>query len=159
MVKKKSSIRIASIVLVLLLIFVANSFSVSYAQGSGVVINEVESNDPNGGKDWVELYNNSTEDVDISGWILSDDKGLGRLDKGKTAPFPENTIIKAGGFLVFDVDTLPYDFGLGDKDAVNLYDKNKNLVDSIAYTEHASDTLGRYPDGTGNFVDTLSTKG
>ncbi|NMA18060.1 MAG: lamin tail domain-containing protein, partial [Clostridiaceae bacterium] len=158
MVKKKSNIRIASVVLALLLIFIANSFNVSYAQGSGVVINEVESNNPNS-NDWVELYNNSTDNVDISGWILSDDKGLARLNDETTKPFPAGTIINAGEFLVFDVDAVPYKFALGKKDAVNLYDKDKKLVDSIAYTDHAPDTLGRYPDGTGNFVDTISTKG
>lgn len=159
MVKKKSNIRIALIIIALLLILIASNINVSYAHGSDVVINEVESSAPNKGKDWVELYNNSTEDVDISGWIISDDKGLARLDDGTTNPFPEGTVIKAGEFLVFDVDAAPYDFGLGKNDAVNLYDKDKNLVDSIAYTGHAPDTLGRYPDGTGNFVETLSTKG
>ncbi|HHT24064.1 MAG TPA: LPXTG cell wall anchor domain-containing protein, partial [Clostridiaceae bacterium] len=128
-------------------------------QNPKIVINEVESEDANGGKDWVELYNYSTEDVNISGWIISDDKGLARLDDGSTNPFPEATIIKAGEFLVFDVDVAPYNFGLGKNDAVNLYDQDKNLIDSMSYTGHALDTWGRVPDGTGAFVETLASKG
>lgn len=151
---KKSSVNIFSVILALVLLLSATSINVS-AQGQGVVINEVESSNP----DWIELYNHSTENVDISGWIISDDKGLTRLDDVTTKPFPEGTIIKAGEFLVFDVDAEPYNFGLGKNDAVNLYDKGKNLVDSVTYTGHAPDTLGRYPDGTGNFVQTISTKG
>ncbi|NLM19983.1 MAG: lamin tail domain-containing protein, partial [Clostridiaceae bacterium] len=82
MLIKKTKIRITSIILALVLLFSINGFNVLFAeehQEHGVVINEVESNDPGGGKDWIELYNNSTGDVDISGWIISDDKGLARL--------------------------------------------------------------------------------
>ena len=162
MLIKKTKIRITSIILALVLLFSINGFNVLFAeehQEHGVVINEVESNDPGGGKDWIELYNNSTGDVDISGWIISDDKGLARLEDHTTNPFPSNTIIKAGEFLVIDVEADPYGFGLGKNDEVNLYDKDKNLIDSMSYTGHAADTLGRIPDGTGEFVETISTKG
>ena len=119
---KKSNIRIVSALLSLALLFSGLSFNFSFAEeAKTVVINEVESSAPNKGNDWIELYNNSTSPVDISGWIISDDKGLERLGNGTTKAFPENTGIEAGGFLVFDVDAAPYNFGLGKSDAVNLY--------------------------------------
>ncbi len=157
MMVKKSMTRFASVMLIMIFLLTATSFN-TFAEGEGVVINEVESNDPEGGSDWIELYNYSAADVNISGWIISDDKGLARLDDHSTTPIPDNTVIKAGEFMVFEVGSPPYEFGLGKNDAVNLYDENKNLVDTVAYTGHAN-TLGRFPDGTGYFVETFSTKG
>lgn len=84
---------------------------------------------------------------------------MARFDDGTTTPFPENTIIKGGEFLVFDVDAAPYAFALGKNDEVNLYDKEKALVDSVSYTGHGLDTLGRVPDGQGDLVETKATKG
>lgn len=47
-----------------------------------VVINEVQSNDPGGGPDWVELANPTAEALDLSGLVLKDnkDKDSGRND-------------------------------------------------------------------------------
>lgn len=43
--------------------------------------------------DWVELHNNSSQPVDLSGYILSDNPGNDKY------VFPENTVIAAGGYL------------------------------------------------------------
>ena len=58
---------------------------------SHIVINEVESNPPgndnsNSDIEWVELYNPSSKDVDLSGWTLKDDTGKNRKD----LPFRNN---------------------------------------------------------------------
>ncbi|MCF8381548.1 MAG: CotH kinase family protein [Bacteroidales bacterium] len=60
----------------------------------GVIINEIAYNNPNGSKDWVELYNNSSETKDISGWILKDSDPSHRF---KIAP---NTLLLPKDFLV-----------------------------------------------------------
>ena len=57
-----------------------------------VVINEIESDDPNGGNDWVEIVNTGSESVDLSGWFVTDDKGLERLEGNKTTPLPAGTV-------------------------------------------------------------------
>ena len=85
----------------LLLFLLSASFSVySTAQ---VVINEFSASNLNSfidsfGKteDWIELYNTSAIEVDISGWHLSDKAG--NPDKWK---IPSGTIIPANGYLVF----------------------------------------------------------
>jgi hypothetical protein len=46
-------------------------------------------------EDWVELYNTSTQPVDIGDWLLSDDKA-----KPEKWAFPTGTIIPAEGFLL-----------------------------------------------------------
>lgn len=68
-----------------------------------VVINEfsasnLESFTDNFGKteDWIELYNTSSNDVDISGWYLSD-----KEDKPDKWRIPNGTIIPANGHMVF----------------------------------------------------------
>lgn len=37
-------------------------------------INEVQASDPSGAPDWIELTNVGSEPVDLSGWVLTDDK-------------------------------------------------------------------------------------
>lgn len=68
-----------------------------------VVINEYSASNLNGfmdsfGKteDWIELYNNSSSDLDISGWHLSD-----KETKPEKWEIPTGTIIPANGFLAF----------------------------------------------------------
>jgi len=68
-----------------------------------VIINEYSASNlrmfsDNYGKyeDWIELYNRGNNDVDISGWHLSDKK-----DKPKKWKIPSGTIIPQKGYLVF----------------------------------------------------------
>ena len=63
-----------------------------------VVINEVMASNgfyENGeAYDWIELYNNGSKTVDLSGWYLSDSK-----KEPLKWSFPEGTKLKAGGYL------------------------------------------------------------
>ncbi len=102
--------------------------------------------------DWVELYNNSDEDVDLSGWILKDD------DDSHQFIFPDGLVLPARDYLVVcedsekfsslfpDVDNYIGDvpFGFGKKsDAIRLYNKDGILIDSVFYDES-------WPDASGN---------
>lgn len=60
------------------------------ASKSTVVINEVESDAPNNGNDWVEIANIGSEAVNISGWYLTDDKGEEQKTEGQTTPWRGN---------------------------------------------------------------------
>ena len=121
-----------------------------------IVINEVESDAPNKGNDWVEITNISSEAVDISGWYLTDDKGEERKTEGKTTPLAEGTILEPGAFLVLE-ETVNFDFGLGKADTAILYDGNGEQVDSYAYTSVAAGTWSRQTDGS--FADAEATPG
>ena len=125
---------------------------------TAVYINEIESSAPDDGNDWIEIYNAGSNPVDISGWFVTDDKGLERFTDGKTTPFPEGTTLAAGAVMVLE-DSVNFDFGLGSDDAVTLYDKDQKIIDTYTYNGHASGTYSRNPDGTGEFVDQPSTKG
>lgn len=105
-----------------------------------VVINEVQSKDPNGGADWIELANPTNADIDISGIVIKDN------DDTHMYTIPESTIIPANGFLVIDENTLGFGFGKGD--SVRLYEGDM-LIGSTTWSEHTNPTWGLYPDVNG----------
>ena len=131
----------------------------SQTQQSSIVINEVESDAPNKGNDWVEITNIGAAAVDISGWYLTDDKGEERKTEGKTTPLAEGTILEPGAFLVLE-ETVNFDFGLGKADKAAIYDAGGNLIVEYEWTTHANGVYARIPDGTGEFqAFATATKG
>lgn len=121
------------------------------AADAGVVINEVESNGDT--TDWIELLNTSFAPVDVSGWVVKDN------DDTRTDAVPAGTVLDPGEFFVFTEPDMT--FGLGMADAARLYlADGTTLVDSHTWTQHATTTYGRCPDGTGEFITTAaSTRG
>lgn len=117
-----------------------------------VKINEVESNGGTPG-DWIELYNPSGRAIDLSGYVLkdNDDTHIYTINAGTT--------IAPGQFLAFDTDTTQggkNNFGLGAADAARFFTPDGVLLDSYAWTAHATTTYGRCPDGTGAFTTTAA---
>lgn len=129
-----------------------------YAAENTVFINEIESSDPNDGNDWIEIVNAGESAVDISGWFVTDDKGLERLTEGDAWKLTEGTVLQPGAVLVLE-DSVNFNFGLGQEDTVSLYNSSSELMDSYAYSGHAAGTYSRVPDGTGAFTDQAATKG
>ncbi|HRI46861.1 MAG TPA: CotH kinase family protein [Ignavibacteriaceae bacterium] len=133
--------------LLLFLILLITSVS-SFSQ---VVINEIMYNPPDviGNDDffeWIELYNNSTSPIDVSGWRLLD-------DDNSHSPFimPVGTIISANGFLVIgkNVDSvsafynltnvvggISWNFG-NSTDQVRLFNQFGVIQDSVLYLDNA----------------------
>ena len=67
-----------------------------------VVINEALTHSHGGTPDWIELYNDTDQDINISGWYLSDNSNDDlNLKKYKIA---DSTIIHVGEYLVFHED-------------------------------------------------------
>jgi hypothetical protein len=64
-----------------------------------VLVNEVLSNTDSTMVDFVELYNSTNGEVDISGWYLTDN-----AEKPKKYKFPADTKIPAKGYLVIKAD-------------------------------------------------------
>ena len=90
-----------SIILLLSVILIAGLSAPAYAQTitDHVVINEVDTNPPGDDSqfisEWVELYNPTNDDVDLSGWQISSS-----FIK-KIYTIPDGTIISSGNFLTF----------------------------------------------------------
>ncbi|MFN8416271.1 MAG: CotH kinase family protein [Cytophagaceae bacterium] len=65
-----------------------------------IIVNEInyKSSPFKDAGDWIELYNNGTNDVDMSGWYIQDSKHYNKY------VFPMNTIVKSGEYLVLYSD-------------------------------------------------------
>ncbi|HEX2959924.1 MAG TPA: lamin tail domain-containing protein [Chitinispirillaceae bacterium] len=121
--------------------------------------------------DWIELYNSSTAQVDLSGYYLSDD-----FNNLKLWPFPSGTKIPAGGYLIViadGYDTKPGQTFTRDFYPWNVKFQTKNyhtnfklssdgekialskdnggtvtIIDSVSFSSQFSDiSVGRNPSG------------
>ena len=107
--------------------------------------------------DWVELYNTTSEPVDVEGMYLTDNMEKPtkyQITKGSTQA---NTIIPAHGYLIIWCDKRETsDQGLhasfkidGDGGVLALTAADQSWQDVIVYEAHdARTTVGRYPDGS-----------
>lgn len=111
------------------------------------LINEIMVNPE--GKDtegeWIELYNNTDEPIDLGGFFLDD-------AEGKSSPFKitENTIIEPGGFLVFSEPELKLSFK-NSEDEVRLLNPDKIVTENIHYSEARESWT--YSKKEGDFFD------
>ena len=115
--------------------------------GEGVVLNEVLPGPAAGGQEYVELYNNGSSPVNITGWHISDG------EDNYTIPLVEP--IPAGGFYVVWADNwtiqAPY-FNLeNDADNVYLFTDTWVKLDQMGWdTEHGPGvSIARFTDGMG----------
>ena len=108
-----------------------------------IVINEInyKSSDDFNADDWVELYNPNPTPVDLSGWQLKDD------DDSHVYDIPSETQLEGNGYIVLVKDASDFSdvfpditnyigelgFGLGNSDAVRLYNASGVLQDEVTY--------------------------
>ncbi len=133
------------------------------AQTSGIDINEFVTRNVTGIRDekgqvedWLELYNTTSNSVDVGGMYLTDEAVT-----PTEWQIPANTAIPARGTLLIWLDNDPNDgplhatFKLTSKgEAVFLFDKDgKTKIDSFAFGVQAADVAtGRLVDGGGQWV-------
>ena len=135
----------------------------SQSEITGVVINEIMASNNSGAtdeageyEDWIELYNNNAEPIDLSGFYLSDN--LLNLPKWQ---IPSGTVIPGNGYMIFWADE---DSSQGDRhcnfklsalgESLMLLDASLNLVDSLNFGAQTPNVaLARVPNGTGYFVN------
>lgn len=141
-------------------------YQVRYADEieSDVVINEImASNDTTVTDedgfygDWIELYNNSSSEIDLTDYTLTDKEAT--LAEWH---FPENTVIAGNSYLIVwadGTDTLKdgnihANFKLSSKgEIVYLVTPEGNIADSYEFGENKSDiAFARVPNGTGTPV-------
>ncbi|MBP6979085.1 MAG: lamin tail domain-containing protein [Bacteroidales bacterium] len=121
----------------------------SNAVPGGVVMNELYSRGVTGDPDWVEIYNASPVELDISGYKIYDPGGQSGSKPKKE--FPAGSIVPAMGWLVIVVDDDdPSGFGLSSGgDEVWLEDTSGTVIDYIAIPAmETTQSYGRLPDGS-----------
>lgn len=111
-----------------------------------VVINEIHYNQDDIvlSGDWAELYNNSDQDIDLSGWYFMDSDDTHKFE------MPEGTILKARKYLVLvesiadftvsytDVDNYIGETGFGFSgkgELLRLYNSKGVLIDMVEYND------------------------
>ena len=97
-----------------------------------VIISEVYPNSEgrdnrNGSYEWIELYNDSDRDVNLSGWMIDD-----ILEKGSRAYLIENEIIKARSYKIFDAACTKIALN-NTGDEINVLWPDGTVVDKIKY--------------------------
>ncbi|MDF1699425.1 MAG: CotH kinase family protein [Saprospiraceae bacterium] len=102
--------------------------------------------------DWIELFNDFNDPIDISGYYLTDN--LGQPTKWS---FPEGIVIEANSFLLIWADGenigLHASFKLTKAgEEIGLYDKDENLLDEISFQHQRTNvSMGRANDGSSTF--------
>lgn len=117
---------------------------------SDILVNEVMPRPSSGNPEWIELYNPTPQDIDISGaWI--DDIANGG---GSPKQIPSGTIIFAGGYWTMDTSRF---FNNGGDDARLLMPDGATVVDSYSYgNSSVNKSWYRTPDG-GAWSPTMGT--
>lgn len=123
-------------------------------QGSGVVISQVQAGSQSSSR-LVELYNNSDEPVNITGWCLRYASAGGSTDEERAcftgSSSIENLVLGARSYLLIGSAQLKKDsvyidsdflmvggLGGGASGRVYLIDENKQLVDTFGWSENGA---------------------
>jgi len=132
------------------------------AQLSGVVINELLANSDGNQTDSIELFNPTSEAIDVGGYFLSDDS-----DDLLQYQIPAGTIIGAGGYLAFDEsdfnatgDGFALSGTAGDEVFLSRAVEGVfvGLQDSVEFgATFSGESLGRLSDGSGRLTRLAST--
>ncbi len=99
---------------------------------------------PDSENEWIELLNQNDFAVDISGWKLSDIIGT-----TKTYSFPDQTIIQANGFLVFQRTETNITLN-NSGDTINFLFPDNTIIETVSYKKakreesYSKNTLGAW---------------
>ncbi len=121
-----------------------------FANGDGVLINEFLP-DPYAlyTEEWIELYNPSDVEVDVSGYIIDDLIGGG----GSPYTIPSGTTIPAYGFIVFTQGVTNIGLNNAGDDVNYIMPDGVTVLDTFSYSSSADDiSYGRETDGASTWV-------
>ncbi|MDB4163485.1 CotH kinase family protein, partial [Saprospiraceae bacterium] len=104
--------------------------------------------------DWIELYNNTDADIDLSNAFLSDNSD--NLEKWQ---FPVGTTIRANDYLIIwadkdeDQEGLHADFKLNRDGDFIMLTEGTDVIDSLTFGFQENNlTYSRIPNGTGDYL-------
>ena len=130
-----------------------------------VVLNEILPN-PIGGEcsltglegEWVELYNNTDQPVDLNNWYIQDAGPNHAVYITSSSTESGLTVIQPHSWLVVHMNNCVM---TNSGDTVSLYNSAYQQIDSYAYSGPAPEdkSYARVPDGIGAWVDPIPTPG
>ncbi len=128
---------------------------------SALIINEVINNPHDGGTDLIEIYNSGKNSVDLSGFILQDDKG-----NAEQYVIPDLTVIEPESYMCFTqvqagTTDGDFNFGLSSKgDVVSLLDNSNKLLDKVEVPAvEKGKSYSRTPNAGDNWKIEIPTPG
>ncbi len=127
---------------------ITNNGTVNVVTLEDIVINEFLP-DPNivYATEWIELYNNGTTAVNLTGWTINDTLTTPSV----IVTIPDNTIIQSNSYLIFNTSNKLNNGG----DGILLIDNSLNVVDNVSYSSNPGDDVstGRKHDGWGEWIN------
>ena len=128
-----------------------------------VVINEINyhSSDDFNTEDWVELYNNSEDIIDLSNWLIMDDNDNIFIISESTLIDPDSYIVLSqdiDSFNVFytEVENVIGNLGFGfssSGDSLKLFNSENELMDLVEYDDEIP--WPNEPDGNGPTLELI----
>ena len=120
----------------------------SSAIASDVVLNEIFANPLNEDDEFIELYNNSDSEIDLSGWSVADLVKIYSIVDLKISP---------KSFLTLDKSLTGIALN-NSNETVKLLDKDGIILDSYSYESTIEDkSFSRITDGVGEFSNGVNT--
>jgi len=112
-----------------------------------VVINEILPHSENpAAPQFIELYNHSTNSVDISGCVLTDDPGTNKF------VIPSGTIIGPAGFVSFTQSQFGFTLNGAGETLYFIKPDGSRVLDAVQFGAQANGvSYGRWPDGANDF--------
>jgi hypothetical protein len=113
-----------------------------------IVINEFLAHTDDPQVDFIELFNTSTQPVDISGCLLSDDFGQFKFE------VPPGTVLPGRGSIAFDQNQLGFNLS-SDGEEILLFNASvTRMLDAVRFEGQANGvSRGRWPNGSPGFVE------
>lgn len=121
-----------------------------------VIINEILPHSENPAvPQFIELYNHSTNSVDISGCILTDDPTTNKF------VIPSGTVIDPAGFISFTQSQFGFTLNGGGETLYFTKPDGSRVLDAVQFGAQADGvSYGRWPDGANDFYNfTTNTPG
>src|SRR5207237_7284243 len=108
-----------------------------------IVINEIFASGDSNALDFIELYNHSTNTVDISGCSLTNNFGANWFQ------IPANTVLNNRGFVAFTSTQLGFSLPASGGVIFFMNQTRTRVIDAVHYDNQDRGTsFGRTPDGS-----------
>ncbi len=122
------------------------SVTITDIAGTGIIISEVFYDTPgtDSQEEWIELYNNTGTDADLSGWTITDNNGT-----GSTYTLPNGTTILDATYLTIAVNSTGFNA---------LYSFDADVYGGIPALNNTGDAL-LLKNNSGQTVDAIAWEG
>jgi hypothetical protein len=117
--------------------------SLTQAKGwQGIIIQEIFPNpcDKDKDKEWIRLYNSANTEINLNGWFLIDNQGL-----GEGYLFSEDLWLEDDDYLILKRDETNITLN-NFQETLYLYTKNDKIADSISYKNAPEDYIYSFED-------------